>query len=43
MNVRYNYICPNCGYTFDSDKKGTEIKACKKCNHEFVSPVCFEE
>jgi DNA-directed RNA polymerase subunit RPC12/RpoP len=43
MKTKYVYLCPNCGYTFESDKKYTEIKTCKKCGHKFVSHVCFEE
>ena len=41
--TEYIYLCPNCGQSFKSDKGFNQVKTCKKCNHKFVSTVCFEE
>ena len=30
-NQKYNYTCPICGYTFESDKAEMEDRTCEKC------------
>ena len=43
QKTKWQYICPNCGRTFWTDKGPSDIKTCSKCKHQFVSTVLFEE
>ena len=33
-NQKYNYTCPICGYTFESDKAEMEDRTCEKCQKD---------